>query len=211
MTMAQHLSPIGARGLGRLLTTSASRGLNWWRLRGHPGHRRRVAASRRLLQTLRGFSGDGIAGRVFAYLRTVDPLLYEETVLSALEDAGAMVLRNLRYTGDGGVDGRCWLPGHGLRPLALQCKRYGSTVAPKHVADFCRVINSGHFAGGLLVHCGRTGPLSYQALQGHPVRLVSGQAMLDLVLLGQLPALPRRRAPDIDGTMKGVAHATVKR
>jgi restriction system protein len=202
---------MGAGGLGRRLTSGVSRGLNWWRLRGHPGHRRRVAASRRILQTLRGFSGEGIAGRVFAYLRTVDPLLYEETVLSALEDAGAMVLRNLRYTGDGGVDGRCWLPGHGLRPFALQCKRYGSTVAPKHVANFCRVINGSQFAGGLLVHCGRTGPLSYQALHGHPVRLVSGQAMLDLVLLAQLPAPAGKRSHSFDSNPKGVAHATVKR
>ena len=187
MTMAQDLTLFSSRGLVRRLASRASRAINWWRLRDHPGHRRRVAASRRILQTLRGFSGDGIAGRAFAYLRSVDPLLYEETVLSALEDAGAIVLRNLRYTGDGGIDGRCLLPGHGVRPFAVQCKRYGSAVAPKHVADFCRVIDGGQFVGGLLVHCGRTGPLSYSALKGQPVHLVSGDSMLNLLLNRRLP------------------------
>lgn len=187
MTAASEVKPFGARWLRRRLTSSVSRVLNWWRLRGHPGHHRRVAASRRLLTTLRAFSGEGVAPRAFAYLRTVDPLLYEETVMSALEDGGAIVQRNLRYTGDGGVDGRCLLPGHGVRPFAVQCKRYGSTVAPKHVADFCRVIDGKRFAGGLLVHCGRTGPLSYSALKGEAVHLVSGDSMLDLLLNGRLP------------------------
>jgi restriction system protein len=193
MTMADDLTPCGARGLRCRFASLASRTLNWWRLRDHAGHRRRIAASRRLLHTLRGFTGEGVGGRVFAYLRTVDPLLYEETVLSTLEDAGAIVLRNLRYTGDGGIDGRCWLPGQGIRPLAIQCKRYGSAVAPKHVGEFCRAVADGRFAGGLFVHCGRTGPLSYDALRGRSVHLVSGQVMLNLMLRGHLPDLSRNR------------------
>lgn len=193
MTMAHDLTPCGASWLGCRLGSLASRTLNWWRLRDHPGHRRRIAASRRLLHTLRGFSGEGVGGRAFAYLRTVDPLLYEETVLSALEDAGAVVLRNLRYTGDGGIDGRCWLPGRGIRPFAIQCKRYGSAVAPRHMVEFCRAIAGGRFAGGLFIHCGRTGPLSYEAMRGRSVHLVSGQVMLNLMLSGHLPDPSRTR------------------
>jgi len=200
MTMAHDLTPCGARGLGCRLGSLASRTLNWWRLRDHPGHRRRIAASRRLLHTLRGFTGEGVGGRVFAYLRTVDPLLYEETVLSTLEDAGAIVLRNLRYTGDGGIDGRCWLPGQGIRPFAIQCKRYGSAVAPRHVGEFCRAIAGGRFAGGLFIHCGRTGPLSYEALRGRSVHLVSGPVMLNLMLRGHLPDLSRSPGGNSSGS-----------
>jgi restriction system protein len=169
-----------------LLRKLLSRALNGWRLSALPEHRRRVAASRKVLRTLRGFNGENIEARVFAYLRKIDPLVYEEVVLSALEDAGAVVLRNRRYAGDGGIDGRCWLPGNGRRTFAVQCKRYGCAVTPAHVESFCRQVRDGRHAGGLFVHCGRTGPASYIALRGTVVQLISGEPMLNLLLHARL-------------------------
>jgi restriction system protein len=63
-----------------------------------------------VLRTLRSFQGGGRSGSRLRYLRTVDPLTFEETVHSAIESAGYMVLRNRRYTGDGGVE-RCLASG----------------------------------------------------------------------------------------------------
>jgi restriction system protein len=54
-------------------------------------------------------------------------------VLSAFEDAGCLILRNRRYTSDGGIDGRLWWPGCGWRTVALQCKRYAIAIALAHV------------------------------------------------------------------------------
>jgi len=166
----------------RYLTRAASRTLNWLRLSGCLGHRRRIAASRRVLRKVRSLDAAACPGRVFGYLRAIDPLVYEETVLSALEDAGAVVLRNRRYTGDGGIDGRCWLPGAGTRWLVVQCKRYASAITPRHVSDFCSLVDCRRDGGGLFVHCGRTRPLSYAAMRSRPIHLISGERLIDPVI-----------------------------
>lgn len=166
-----------------------SRVTNAIRLRNLPAHRRRVRRSRAVLAELRAMRGEATAARAFGYLRQVDPLVCEELVLSALEDAGAFVLRNRRYSGDGGVDGRCWLPGAGWGLHAVQIKRYDAAVTPSHVAAFAELVGRGRWAGGLFVHCGRTGPTSYTALRGTRLVLVSGDALLRLLIDKQL--LPR--------------------
>ncbi len=93
------------------LTSLVSRAINTFRLLDRPAHLRRIARSRRILATLARFRGEGAGARAFAYLRTVDPHTFEEVVLSSIEAAGFVVLRNRRYTGDGGVDGRVLIPG----------------------------------------------------------------------------------------------------
>lgn len=112
---------------------AASRLINALRLCSHANHRRRVKRSRSVLRKLRSFEGEPRCARVIAYLRRIDPLLCEEVVLSALEDAGAFVVRNRLYGGDGGPDGRAWVPGFGwcgpnqaLRRARLEpaCRRH---------------------------------------------------------------------------------------
>ena len=169
------------------LASLVSRAINTLRLLDRPSHLHRIARSRRILGTFARFRGEGAGARAFAYLRTVDPQTFEEVVLSSIEAAGFVVLRNRRYTGDGGVDGRVLIPGTFGETLAVQVKRYRSAINPSHVGDFNRAIRAGGHAGGLLVHCGRTGPLTRLALYGTPIDLVSGSALLNLLL--------RQRAP----------------
>jgi len=133
----------------------ASRLFNAFRLASSPLHARNVRRSRRVLRALRSFTEPGVVGRCFSYLRQVDPLVFEEVVLSALEDAGAFVLRNRRYTGDGGVDGVVWMATHGW--IAVQVKRYSGHVNLQHVLKFAQAVRHGKFGGGLLVHTGRSG------------------------------------------------------
>lgn len=179
--------------LGRWLVTCASRVANAIRLRGLPSHRRRVRRSRAVLRELRAMQGDAAAARAFSYLRKVDPLVCEEVVLSALEEAGVFVLRNKRYTGDGGIDGRCWLLRAGWRMHIVQIKRYDAAITPSHVAAFAQLVCQGKWAGGFFVHCGRTGPMSYSALRGAEIKLISGEALLRLLIDRQLPQRPRMR------------------
>lgn len=169
------------------LTSLVSRAINTFRLLDRPAHLRRIARSRRILATLARFRGEGAGARAFAYLRTVDPHTFEEVVLSSIEAAGFVVLRNRRYTGDGGVDGRVLIPGTFGKTLAVQVKRYRSAINPSHVGDFDRAIRAGGHAGGLLVHCGRTGPLTRLSLHGAPIQLVSGSALLNLLLRQRTP------------------------
>lgn len=162
-------------------TVLLSRVLNALRLADLPEHRRRVAASRRILAKLSRFEGEAAEARRFAYLRAIDPLVFEEVVLSAIEDAGHIVLRNRAYTGDGGVDGRVVVPGTLGRIWAVQVKRYAATVTPDHVAGFVATVREGGYAGGIFVHCGRTGPMAYRWMAGTAVELISGSALLELL------------------------------
>lgn len=176
-----------SRGVSGMLVRCASQLLNAVRLRRLTEHRRRIAQSRAVLRAVRQFTGEGYAARCLAYLRSVDPLVFEEVVLSALEDAGLFVLRNQRYSGDGGIDGRVWLPGQGW--YAVQSKRYGGHVNHHHVAAFGEAICHHGFGAGLFLHTGRSGAAVYPHLTKSKVVLVSGASLVKLVL--------GRRAEDV--------------
>ena len=169
-----------SRGVSGMLFRCASQLFNAVRLRRLPDHRRRVSQSRAVLRAVRQFTGEGYAARCLAYLRSVDPLVFEEVVLSALEDAGLFVLRNPRYSGDGGIDGKVWLPGHGW--CAVQSKRYGGHVNHHHVAAFGEAICHHGVGAGLFLHTGRSGAAVYPHLARSNVVLVSGASLVQLVL-----------------------------
>jgi hypothetical protein len=48
-------------------------------------------------------------GQRLLYLRKVNPYVFEEMILTALERRGIPVRRNNRYSGDGGLDGQFWV------------------------------------------------------------------------------------------------------
>lgn len=165
--------------LAGLAIRCCSRWMNVSRLAHLPGHQRNVRLSRQVLRTVRGFTGPGVEARSLAYLRAVDPLVFEEVVMSALEDAGLLVLRSRRYSGDGGVDGVLWLPGRGW--YAVQSKRYRQHVCPEHVCSFGQAIAAGEFDGGLFVHTGRSGAALYPQMDVARIGLLSGDRLLCLV------------------------------
>ncbi|GAB2855947.1 hypothetical protein GCM10027277_25680 [Pseudoduganella ginsengisoli] len=165
--------------LSRWAIRSFSRWLNAARLASLPGHLCNVQRSRRVLRAVRGFREPDAAGRCLAYLRAVDPLVFEEVVMSALEDAGLLVLRGRRYSGDGGVDGIVWLPDRGW--YAVQSKRYRQHVCLAHVCAFGEVIGAGGYDGGLFVHTGRSGAALYPQMDAARIALLSGERLLRLV------------------------------
>ena len=167
-----------------IAVTLLSRLVNAVRLIDRPAHGRRVRASRRVLRHLRRWGRAADAGRVFGYLRAMDPLLFEELVLTALEHGGRLVLRNTRYTGDGGVDGKVYIGGYGW--VALQAKRYCRHVDHRDVQALALLVERGTVSGGLFVHTGRTGAAAYRDLGGTRVQLLSGDRLLDLLLTGEL-------------------------
>ena len=67
----------------------------------------------------RGREADS-AGKM-AYLRKINPYVFEELVLDGFRSKGYGVKRNRRYSGDGGIDGRVYLDG---KEYLVQCKRY---------------------------------------------------------------------------------------
>ncbi len=76
-------------------------------------------------------------GRKLPICARLTRLCSKSCCLKAL-NAGALVIRNRRYTGDGGIDGRVKIDGQ----TAYRAKRYTSYIAVGHVRDFSDLLNA---------------------------------------------------------------------
>lgn len=129
---------------------------------------------------------------LYARLRAMDPLAFEELLLESFERCGHKVVRNRRYTGDGGIDGQVVIDG---ATWLIQAKRYASAVRPDHVVAFDTLCQA-HRCRGLFIHTGRTGPQSRLTVShSGTVRIISGQTLLALLTGGPLPDLTRGMEP----------------
>lgn len=124
---------------------------------------------------------ESAGARVFGYLRKVHPMVFEELILTAIQNGGRFVLRNRRYTGDGGIDGRFYEPGLGW--VLVQCKRYKAHISHVDLSEFSGVIRREGCVAGVFVHTGRTGELSWSvSKQSSNIRIISGDRLLRLII-----------------------------
>lgn len=149
-------------------------------------HRWRRRQARAMAAQLRGRDRLQPPQLLYARLRAMDPLAFEELLLESFERRGHKVIRNRRYTGDGGIDGQVVING---AVWLIQAKRYADTIRPEHVAAFealCRTKGR----RGIFIHTGRTGPQSRAAVaHGSTIEIISGRALLDLLTDGPFPDL----------------------
>lgn len=138
-------------------------------------HRRYRETAQRVLMRLPELSSDGAR---LNYLRKINPYVFEELLLLALEKQGLDVIRNHTYSGDGGldgqvfIDGKCWL---------IQAKRYSRSISPQHVREFGELL-AREGCGGFFIHTGRTGSKSVNDLRcWRTIQLVSGHRLLNLL------------------------------
>lgn len=114
-----------------------------------------------------------------AYLREINPYVFEELLLDAFESKGYRVTRSARYSGDGGIDGTIRKGG---RTWLIQAKRYSGHIQSSHVADFARIVEQRR-CHGLFCHTGRTGRQSHSLAQdSRKLTIVSGDRLLDLLI-----------------------------
>ncbi|MGD9369229.1 MAG: restriction endonuclease, partial [Desulfobacteraceae bacterium] len=140
-------------------------------------HRKNIQKAQKLKEMFRSWKPPGLEARILSYARKIDPLVFEELILSSLQDAGAKIQRNYRYTGDGGIDGVFHINGD---RWFMQAKRYSSSTVPEHVMDFVRKCNG---TPGIFVHTGRTGPKSYTyAKINRNIKIISGSRLVRLIL-----------------------------
>lgn len=148
-------------------------------------HQRKQASARRVIERIATIPEPG---RRLAYLRKIDPLVFEELILEAFERRGHQVIRNERYTGDGGIDGQVIMRG---QLYLVQAKRYGLHVRRQHILDFARLLEQRQ-CPGLLCHTGRTGEFGRTLNKTHEyLTIISGQRLLDLL---QVPSPTAARA-----------------
>ncbi len=159
-----------------------ARGRSWVsriRSRRKRSHRHRQdAATKRAvrLSEIVGQDAQETFARRLAYLRRIDPLVFEEMVLDAFERRGYPVERNRRYTGDGGLDGKVFRDGHWI---GVQCKRYKGAIQSAHVDQFASDIQRMGLSEGYFVHTGRT-PSGVRRRQGK-VTILSGAELVDFL------------------------------
>ena len=157
------------------------RGLSAWRERKHKRERKNknVEKAAALLEKFRSWEGDGLPMRILAYLRKIDPYVFEELVLTALAEQGLSVTRNESYSGDGGLDGEFCYKG---RRYLMQAKRYEGAINAEHVTDFGKLIEERRAQGGLFIHTGRTPPKAYKQMgRAQTVTLISGDKLIKLL------------------------------
>ncbi|MDK9422003.1 restriction endonuclease [Pectobacterium carotovorum] len=161
--------------IGSLISMS----LNWRGKASVRRHRRYRKTAERLLKKLPTLAGDA---QRFSYLRRVNPYVFEELLLLAMERQGLKVIRNASYSGDGGLDGQVFIEG---QRWLIQAKRYSRAIDPAHVAAFSALLIQ-HRCCGLFIHTGRTGTRSKQhASSSHsnifPLYIISGQRLIALL------------------------------
>ena len=159
-----------------------ARGSTWFsriQSRKKRGHRRRQDAAERRAVTISEIVGQDAQetfARRIAYLRKLDPLVFEEMVLDAFQRRGWIVERNHRYTGDGGLDGKVFRDNHWI---GIQCKRYKEAIHTAHVDQFARDLFRFGLIEGYFVHTGRT-PAGTKHRRGN-VMILSGQDLVDFL------------------------------
>ncbi|WP_236849237.1 restriction endonuclease [Chania multitudinisentens] len=143
--------------------------------RGSSRHWRYQRQAARVLARLPQLAGEA---QRLVYLRSINPYVFEELLLTVFARRGYRMVRNLRYSGDGGIDGQVWLDGE---RYLIQAKRYARAITPAHVSAL-NVLTRQYGCRGLFVHTGRTGPKSQALLRDFPaITLLSGARLLALL------------------------------
>lgn len=147
----------------------------FWLCRWKVKHAYRISQSYRVLTKVRSIEHDGAK---LKYLKQLDPYLFEECILTALQQKGNKIRRNKRYSGDGGLDGTAWINGE---KHYIQAKCYENFISRQHVLAFCSLVNRSQ-CKGLFVHTGKTtGPILDMIKKEPSVTLISGEKLIRLL------------------------------
>lgn len=151
-------------------------------------HKWRKKSSLKLLEKIETFPPQ----QFFAYIRKIDPFVFEEAILSALERReDIQVVRNKRYTGDNGVDGVFYIKITDTdgtiinKKCLIQAKRYKAYVNSSHIEDFSQKVIREKAHLGLFVHSGKTRKSSLaQNKHSEHLMIISGDKLIKLLKFG---------------------------
>lgn len=162
-------------------TKYLSRFINRIGLWGKWVHLYRIRKARQVLKKLHEIAKTPNSnGKIILYLRKINPFVFEELILTVIEDSNIRVIRNKRYTGDGGIDGIFKVK---MGKVLVQCKRYKSYINHKDVSELSQKVKTDKHHFGVFVHTGKTGDKSKKATKiENNVIFISGSILIDLIL-----------------------------
>lgn len=132
----------------------------------------RTRQAKRALSTLKSIESPAMR---FAYLRKMNPYVFEEMINESIKMRGLVVTKTATYSGDGGIDGTFFI---GSQRFLIQAKRYKNHIDPKHVNALSRLCEQKSCLG-IFVHTGKTGPKSKDMAKSN-VAFISGSDLLSL-------------------------------
>lgn len=123
-------------------------------------------------------SSNGYA-KAIMYLRKIDPYVFEELILTVVEQNNIKITRNTKYSGDGGLDGKFKLNN---QVILIQAKRYKNYINLQHVTTFISLVNKKKHLG-LFIHTGKTGKNTKNIVNGYKnVTILSGSKLIDFII-----------------------------
>lgn len=140
-------------------------------------HQKRIESSQKRIETLIEVGKQGGLPAQLNYLRKVDAFVFEEMILTAIENKAHVVIRNNKYTGDGGIDGAFEINGE---RFFVQAKRYSGYIRASDVYVFATLCKQ-YGVKGIFVHTGKTGSES-RAGAGNQIEIISGNKLISLLL-----------------------------
>lgn len=155
--------------------------VNRIRLLGKISHLYRIRKARQVLKKLKEIAQNPDSnGRIIVYLRKINPFIFEELILNVIEDSNLSIIRNRRYTGDGGIDGIFKVKSG---KVLIQCKRYKSYINNNDVKELCTKVKEGKYHFGIFVHTGKTGDKARETIKiENNIIFISGSVLIDLIL-----------------------------
>jgi restriction system protein len=150
-------------------------------------HTHNIKKAKQVQTTLSNFENDQyVFAKQLTYLRKIDPFVFEELILNAYQQKGVKVIRNKRYTGDGGIDGKIIING---KLILIQAKRYKSYIAKHQILEFVDVVKKNNSDGGYFIHTGKTSANNFNLVKeintanNLNIKVISGEKLLSLILL----------------------------
>lgn len=163
------------------ITKWLSKIINRISLIGKWTHLYRIRQAKKVLLKLKEISKiPNSGGRIISYLRKINPYVFEELMLTVIENSNIRVIRSKSYSGDGGIDGMFKLK---EGRVLVQAKRYKSYINNKHVQEFASVVKENKYLYGIFVHTGKTGDKAKQTIKvDKNIVFISGDLLIKLIL-----------------------------
>lgn len=163
------------------ITALLSRIINRIGLIGKWIHLYRIRQAKKILKKLHEIDKTPNSyGRIIAYLRKINPYVFEELVLTAIENSNIYIIRNKRYSGDGGIDGMFKLK---QGKVLVQSKRYVGYINNQHVLELSQLVKNQKYHFGIFVHTGKTGDKSKNIMKLEKnILFISGSVLVELLL-----------------------------
>lgn len=161
-------------------TKLLSKLLNSFRLYGKFKHKYRIRTSKKVIKTIKVIMEDkNNGGRALGYLRKINPYVFEEVILSAIEESNVRVIRNKQYSNDGGIDGKISTK---VGKILIQCKRYKSYINNKDVKELIEKVEEHKCSYGIFAHTGKTGDKAKTtAVRSEKILYISGSNLISLI------------------------------